>query len=98
MRPDTRIARRLRLCLSLFVATTACGSFVPESELPVAKDLDCGGAIELHRDDGHTIATGCGRSKSYRCKVDPITGERSCKVRGDESLGVKSDTWVNEGR
>jgi hypothetical protein len=84
-----------RALVSVAVATAACASWVPESELPVAKDLDCSERIKLQHDDVHTLATGCGRTKSYRCKVDAITGERSCKVRGDEAYGVESDTWVN---
>ena len=80
---------------SLALASTACASWGPETELPVAKDLDCSEGIKFERNDTHTIANGCGRSKSYRCKVDDTTGERSCKVHGDESYGVKSDEWVN---
>jgi hypothetical protein len=78
------------LCLAL----VACGSYIPESELPVARDLDCSEKIEVKQDGGHTIATGCGRTKRYRCKVDEDTGERFCIARGDERYGANSDTWV----
>jgi len=83
-------------CITLVVAVAACGSYIPEAELPVARDLDCKGKIELQRDDGHTIATGCGRKKRYRCKVEDSTGERLCIARGDESYGVNSETWVKD--
>jgi len=79
----------------LCVGLVACGSYIPESELPAARDLECSGPIKIERDDGHTIATGCGRKKRYRCKVDPDTGERFCIARGDESYGANSETWVN---
>jgi hypothetical protein len=86
-----------RVCISLAAAIVACGSYIPESELPVARDLDCKSKIEMQRDDGHTTATGCGRKKRYRCKVE-ATGERFCIARGDESYGANSETWVNDVR
>jgi hypothetical protein len=78
------------------MAVVACGSYIPESDLPVARDLDCSKKIEIRQEDGHTIATGCGRKKRYRCKVDATTGERFCIARGDESYGANSETWVKD--
>lgn len=85
----------MKSIISVALVAAACASWVPESQLPVAKDLDCSERIKLEHEDVHTTATGCGRSKTYRCKVDAITGERSCKVHGDETYGVNSETWVN---
>jgi hypothetical protein len=84
----------MRAYTTLCLALVACGSYMPESELPTARDLECSEKIELKRDGGHTIATGCGRKKSYRCKVDEQTGERLCIAKGDESYGANSETWV----
>jgi hypothetical protein len=86
-----------RVCICLAVAAVACGSYIPESELPVAKDLDCSEKIEIKREEKHTIATGCGREKRYRCVVNDV-GERRCIARGDESYGANNETWVKDVR
>jgi hypothetical protein len=84
-------------CISLAIAVVACGSYIPESELPVAKDLDCSEKIKIEREEKHTIAKGCGREKKYRCVVNDV-GERRCIARGDESYGANSETWVKDVR
>jgi hypothetical protein len=84
--------------ISLAMVVAACGSYIPESELPVARDLDCTEKIEIEHDGNRTLASGCGRKKGYRCKVEESTGERFCVARGDESYGVNSETWVKDVR
>jgi len=86
------------VCALLCVATAACGTLVPLSELPTAatRDLDCDGDVQIHRSFWvGTVATGCGRSHRYRCKSNPFTGETRCEVHGEESYGVVSDEWVH---
>jgi hypothetical protein len=86
-----------RVGITLALAVVACASYMPEADLPVARDLDCSEKITIVREEKHTIATGCGRKMRYRCVLNDV-GERRCIAKGDESLGADSETWVKDVR